>query len=66
MLEAVVDCISLLNIDGKHPVNEVESWIADRVPVRRGIIESSCFDLLRERVRIFLGVQFVRERREAA
>lgn len=66
MLETVVNRISLLNIDGQHAVNEIESRVANRVPIWRRIVKSSCLDLLREGVRIFLGVKFVRERRKAA
>jgi hypothetical protein len=66
MLKTIVDSISLLNVDSQHAVDEIESWIADRVPIWRGVVESSCLDLLGEGVRILLGVKFVREGWKAA
>jgi hypothetical protein len=66
MLKTIVDSISLLDVDSQHTVNEVESWIAHRVPIWRGVVESSCLDLLGEGVRVLLGVKLVREGWKAA
>ena len=65
MLETFVDCDSLLDIDCQHTIDEVESRIADGVPIRRGIVEAAHLDLLSETVGIITGIQLIREWWEA-
>ena len=66
MFKAFVDGDALVDVDGKHAVDEVEGWVADTVPVRGGVVEAAHLDLLRKVIRIFGGVEFVGEGREAA
>jgi hypothetical protein len=46
MLETVVDTYPLLDVDCEHTVDEVKRRVADRVPVRRRIVEATSLDLL--------------------
>ena len=65
MLQALVDRDPFLHVDREHPIDEVKRRVSDRVPVWRGIIEAAHFDLLREVVGIFAGIEFVGEWRKA-
>ena len=64
MLETFIDRRALLWVDRQHLVDEIQSWISDRVPVRRRIVEAGELYLLGEGVGIIRGVQLVGERRK--
>lgn len=66
VLEAVVDGDALVDVDREHAVDEVERRVADRVPVRRRVVEPPELDLLRQVVRVLRRLEFIREGREAA
>lgn len=66
VFEAFVDGDAFVNVDGEHAVDKVQGRVADRVPIGRGVIETTHLDLLREVVRVFGGVKLVGEGREAA
>jgi len=66
VLKTSVDSDSFGHVDREHAVDEVEGRVADRVPVRGGVIEAASFDLLREVVGVFAGAEFIREGGEAA
>ena len=65
VLEAFVDGDAFGDVDREHAVDEVESRVADRVPVRRRVVEAAGFDLFGEVVGVVAGAQFVGERGEA-
>jgi len=46
MLETLVDGDALVDIYGKHAINQIECWIADGVPVWGWVVESAHLDLL--------------------
>ena len=66
VFEALVDGDALFDVDGQHAVDEVESRVADAVPVGRGVVEAAHLDLLGEIEWVVGRVEFVREGREAA
>ena len=66
VLKTFVDGDSFSYIDGEHAVDEVEGRVADRVPVRGGVVKATGFDLLREVVGVFAGAKLVGEGGEAA
>ena len=67
MLETIVDRDAFVRVHGEHAVDEIQCWVTNTVPVRRGIVEAAPKDLLRECVGVVYGVvEFVGERREAA
>lgn len=66
MFETFVNRDAFANVDGEHAVDEVEGRVGDRVPVWRGIIKAAHLYLLRHCVGVVVGVELVREGREAA
>lgn len=66
VLETSVDGDTAVDIDSEHAVNKIKSWIANAVPVWRGIVEAAHFDLLGEVEGVFGRVELIGEGREAA
>lgn len=61
MVEAVINGVSFLDIYSEHAIDKIKSWVTDRIPVRRWVVEAASLDLLSERVWVLTSVKLVRE-----
>ncbi len=66
MFKTIVDRISFFDVYSQHSIDEIQCWVADRIPIGRRVVKSTTFDLLCKGVGIFLGVKLIRERRKSA
>lgn len=66
VFEAFVDVYTCVEFDYKHAINQVNSKVADRVPVGRWLLKASRKDLLRKSQRVLFRVALVREGRKSA
>lgn len=66
MFKALINCDSLVCVDCQHAVDEIKCWVADRIPVGAGVVETTQLDLLRHCVGVLAGIQLVGKGREPA
>ena len=66
MFEAFVNGDAIVDVYRQHAVDEIQSGVADAVPVRGGVVEAAHFDLLGEVVGVLIGPELVGEGGKAA